>query len=47
MNLLIIKQFLQKKMKHVDYIFAIKDKMGNLIAQNIPIHSGWAKEMAQ
>jgi hypothetical protein len=30
----------------VDYIFAIKEKMGNLIAQN-PIHSGWGKEMAQ
>jgi len=25
----------------------MKDKMGNLIAQNIPIHSGWGKEMAQ
>ena len=31
----------------MDYIFAIKDKMGNLIAQNIPIHSGLGKEMAQ
>ena len=37
----------KNNIKHVDYICAIKDKRGNLIAQNIPIHSGWGKEMAQ
>src|SRR5918994_130621 len=37
----------KSNIEHVDYIFAIKDKMGNLIAQNIPIHSGWGMEMTQ
>lgn len=37
----------KNNMKHVDYIFAIKDKMDNLIAQNIQIHSGWGIEMTQ
>lgn len=37
----------KKNIEHVDYIFAIKDKIGNLIAQNIPIHSGWGMEMTQ
>jgi hypothetical protein len=37
----------KNNMKHVDYIFAIKDKMDNLIAQNTQIHSGWGMEMTQ
>ena len=29
----------KSNIEHVDYIFAIKDKIGNLIAPNTPIHS--------
>jgi hypothetical protein len=29
----------KSNIEQVDYIFAIKDKIGNLIAPNTPIHS--------
>ncbi|HEY8522680.1 MAG TPA: hypothetical protein VIL14_02870 [Nitrososphaeraceae archaeon] len=29
----------KSNIEHVDHIFAIKDKIGNLIARNTPIHS--------
>ena len=37
----------KSNIEHVVYIFAIKDKIGNLIAPNIPIHSRYGMEMTQ
>ena len=39
---------IKSNIEHVDYIFAIKDKIGkNLIAPNTPIHSRQGMEMTQ
>ena len=37
----------KSNIEHVDDIFAIKDKIGNLIALNTPIHSRYGMEMTQ
>jgi hypothetical protein len=37
----------KSNIEHVDYIYAIKDKIGNLIAPNTSIHSRWGMEMTE